>query len=211
MQKSILVLFFLLPVIFSHAQKTNFTKLKDEAQFKNNFALYSQKTETVESDFVQTKNMSVLKDKLVSKGKFFFKKNNKVRIEYTSPYQYLMIINGNQMKVQDEKKSTNYNAHSNKILQSVNNIMLDCMQGNVYKNKDFEVNAMESAESFLLNLTPITTTMKKMFKNIEVFLDKNNYTVLKLNLIENGGDNTLMTFSNATLNKPISDVLFSTK
>lgn len=211
MQKSILVIFFLLLAIFSHAQKSNFTKLKDEAQFKKNFALYSQNTESVESDFVQTKNMSVLKDKLVSKGKFFFKKNNKVRIEYTSPYQYLMIINGNQMKVQDEKKSSNYNTHSNKILQSVNNIMLDCMQGNVYKNKDFEVSAMENAENFLLNLIPITTTMKKLFKNIEVFLDKNNYSVLKLNLIENGGDNTLMTFSNVTHNKSISDVLFSTK
>lgn len=211
MQKSILVILFLLLAMLSHAQKTNFTKLKNEAQFKNDFALYSQKTETVESDFVQTKNMSVLKDKLVSKGKFYFKKNNKVRIEYTSPYQYLMIINGSQMKVQDEKKTSSYNAHSNKILQSVNNIMLDCMQGNVYNNKDFEVTAMENAENILLNLTPLTATMKKMFKNIEVYLDKNNYTVLKLNLIENGGDNTLMTFSKAILNKSLSDVLFSTK
>lgn len=50
-----------------------------------------------------------------------------------------------------------------------------------------------------------------MFANIEVFLDKKDFHVLRLNMIENGGDNSLMSFSNTVMNKNVADALFNTK
>ena len=210
MKYSSFLLFFILFSLNSFAQK-GYTAIADINTFKTNFSIASQKIESIESDFIQVKNLSMLKDKINSKGKFYYKKGNKVRIEYTSPYNYLMVLNNNNMMVKDDKKTSNYNTKSNKIMQSVNNIMLDCMKGNVYGNKEFSTSAFENSKEYLLKMTPETSVMKKMFSNIEVFLDKKDFHVLRLNMIENGGDNSLMTFTNSVLNKNILDALFSTK
>ncbi len=89
--------------------------------------------------------------------------------------------------------------------------MLDCMRGSIYNNKDFAVEAFESPKEFLLKMKPLTSTMKKMFSHIEVFLDKKDFHVVRLNMVENTGDNSLMTFSHSIMNNTISDALFSVK
>lgn len=204
------VLFFTFLSISLLAQN-GFVAVKDLTTFKTNFSKVSTSILSIESDFVQVKNLSMLKEKMNSKGKFYYKKENKVRIEYTSPYKYLMVLNNNTMTVKDEQKTSNYNTRSNKMMQSINNIMLDCMRGTVYNNKDFATTVLENQKEFLLQLTPTTAVMKKMFAKIEVFLDKKDFNVLRLNMVENGGDNSLMTFTNRVINKTISDALFSTK
>lgn len=209
--KPILIALFTCCFFFTHAQPSGFAALKDLAGFKQKFAASSQQLINLESDFVQTKNLSMLKDKIVSKGKFYYKKNNKVRIEYFKPYSYLMIINQNTMLVKDEQKKSNYNTRSNKIMQSINNIMLDCMSGNVYNNKEFSTQVFENNKEYFLSLTPTTSTMKKMFSRIEVSLNKTNFQVARLNMIENGGDNTVMVFSNQNTTKNLDEILFSTK
>lgn len=153
----------------------------------------------------------MLNDKVTSKGKFYYKKSNKVRIEYTLPYQYLMVLNNNQMLVKDEQKSSNYNTRSNKMMQSINNIMLDCMRGTVYQNKEFNVQVLEGSKDYLLQLNPVTTVMKKMFLRIEVYLDKSDLNVIRLNMVEQGGDNSLMTFSNRVMNTNLNESLFATR
>ncbi len=206
-----LILVIILLHYGSFEQVNGYSPIKDANGFKVKFTAASQQLVSLESDFTQTKNLSMLKDKIVSKGKFQYKKLNMVRIEYFKPYSYLMIINKNTMLVKDEQKKSNYNTRSNKIMQSVNNIMMDCMSGNVYNNKDFSTLVFENGKEYLLTLTPNTSTMKKMFLRIEVFLNKSDYHVLRLNMVELGGDNTLMVFNNRIINKNIDDNQFSTK
>lgn len=205
------VLYFLLLCSYQTLSAQGFNAVKDVANFKTNFSKASAAMLSIESDFVQVKNLSLLKDKLTSKGKFFYKKENKVRIEYQSPYKYCMVINDKQMTVKDEQKTSNYNTRSNKMMQSINGIMLDCMRGTVYNNKDFNTTVLESNKEYQLQLNPSTSVMKKMFSRIEVYLDKKTFQVLRLNMVEVGGDNSLMTFSNTVLNKTLSDALFSLK
>ncbi|HMN33714.1 MAG TPA: outer membrane lipoprotein carrier protein LolA [Chitinophagaceae bacterium] len=207
----LLTIYILLIGVMTFAQKNNFTAVKNLSEFKTKFSTASQKIESIESQFSQVKNLSMLKEKMNSKGKFYYKKVNKVRIEYTSPYEYLMVINNNNMMIKDNQKTSNYNTKSNKMMQSVNNIMLDCMRGTVYDNKEFNIDALENNSEYLLNMKPNSTIMKKMFSLIEVYLDKTDFHVIRLNMIENGGDNTLMTFTNSVLNKSISDAYFNTK
>jgi outer membrane lipoprotein-sorting protein len=70
---------------------------------------------------------------------------------------------------------------------------------------------MENAKEYMLTLTPSTSMMKKMFSRIEVYLSKTDYNVLRLNMIEKEGDNSLMTFTNRVINKTLDEKLFSTK
>ena len=67
------------------AQPKGFEAVKNVSVFQQNLAKVNAGKETITSDFVQTKNMALLAEKIKSKGKFYYKKTDKVRIEYTTP------------------------------------------------------------------------------------------------------------------------------
>src|SRR6186997_2251099 len=101
MNKLTAILVFIIIAGSIKAQHAGYSPVKDTAVFRQQFATASQKINSVQSDFVQEKNLSMLSEKIVSKGKFWFKKDNKVRMEYNQPFQYLMILNNNNIYIKD--------------------------------------------------------------------------------------------------------------
>ena len=153
----------------------------------------------------------MLSDKIKSKGKFYFKKEDKVRIEYTSPYYYLLIMNGGQLIVKDDQKTSKINTRNSRTMQSVNRIIIDCMRGTVFQNPDFKVSAYENGQSYLLSLVPANEGMKQLFKQIDVYLAKNSFDVHRLTMTEQGGDYTDMDFTNTQHNIALNESLFKAK
>lgn len=194
-----------------HAQPKGFQPVKNVAPFQAALSQANAAKQTIASDFSQVKNLSLLADKIKSKGKFYFKKEDKVRIEYTSPYSYLLVMNGGQLMVKDEQKSNKINTRNSKTMQSVNRVMIDCMRGTVFQNPDFKVTSYENGGTFLLSLVPVTEAMKKMFKQIDVYMDKKSFDVSRLTMTENGGDYTDMDFSNTQHNIALNESLFKVK
>jgi outer membrane lipoprotein-sorting protein len=90
------------------AQIKGFTPVKDLPAFKKSFAEASKKVNSIKCDFVQEKNLSVLSEKITSKGTFMFMKQNKTRLEYIKPFKYLLIINGDKVFIKDEQKSNTF-------------------------------------------------------------------------------------------------------
>lgn len=45
-------------------------------------------------------------------------------------------------------------------MQSVNKIMMDCMRGTKFNNKDFSVKAFTSGSQYLLSLSPESAAVK---------------------------------------------------
>lgn len=207
-----LILIFLISVTSSYAQPGNgFVKVGDVSSFKSSLAKNYKNVNTLSSDFKQVKTVSLLDEEIVSKGKFYYGQQDKIRIEYLQPYKYLMVINNGQMLVKDEQKSNKINAKGSKVLQSVNQVMVDCMSGNVFQNKDFKVTAYMNKSNYLLYLVPVTTDMKKMFERIEVYLHNMNMDVDRLVMVEKGGDTTDMEFSNTKHNVSLNEGLFKVK
>jgi len=173
---------------------------------KNNAAIQS-----IQSDFLQTKVLKLLADKIVSRGKFYFKKEDKVRIEYTSPYQYLLVMSGGQVAVRDEQKTSKINTRNSKTMQSVNRIIIDCMRGTVFANPDFKTTVYENGGTYLLSLAPANSAMQKMFQRIDVYMAKGSMDVSRLVMTEQGGDYTDMVFSHTQRNIALNDALFKIK
>src|SRR5687768_6329611 len=126
------------------AAQTGFKPVGNMEQFKLQFAKAAQQTNTIKSDFVQEKHLSMLSDKIVSKGKFWFKKENKVRMEYSSPSYYLMVINGRNFRIKDARTDKNISTSGNKLFEQISKITADCVQGNVLNNKDFTASVQEN-------------------------------------------------------------------
>lgn len=208
---NLFALLLLVNVLTCLAQPAGFNTVKNTQALKDALSKSNTTVQTISSDFTQVKNMALLKEKIKSKGKFYFKRDDKVRIEYIQPYSYLMIMNGSQMLIKDEQKTNKINTGNSKMMQSVNRVMIDCMRGTMFQNPDFKVTALENSTTYLMQLSPISTTIKKMFSDIEVYLDKKTLDVTQLVMTEQGGDNTTMVFTNTRHNAILNDQIFKAK
>jgi outer membrane lipoprotein-sorting protein len=193
------------------AQPKGYKQVANLSAFRQSLAQSTAALQTLQSDFIQTKHLSLLADKITSKGKFYYRREDKVRIEYTSPFQYLLVMNGGQILVRDEQKTSRINARTSKMMQSVNRIMIDCMRGSVFSNPDFKVVAYEGGNGYLLTLAPATESMKKMFRQIDVYLTRTGLAVDRLTMTEQGGDYTDMDFTKSQQNLALSDALFKVR
>lgn len=200
---------FVILICTCFSQYTGYTALKDIPAFKQKFALESAKVNTITCDFKQVKTLTVLKEKLNSEGKFFFKRSDKVRIDYTKPYTSTVVINGEKLTMKDGDKKTEINSKSSKLLKQLNRIMIDCLQGTVLDNKNFAAQVFENESTYLLELTPTSTQVKEFFSVIVLKIDKSDFTVKSIQMEEPGGDMTIMNFNNKKMNSPVSDALFS--
>jgi outer membrane lipoprotein-sorting protein len=193
---------------FAAAQNSGFVRLGNETAFKQAFAAATTNTVTIKSDFVQEKNMSMLADKISSRGKFWFKKDNRVRMEYLQPFSYLMILNNGKIYVKDGQKENKVNANSSKLFQQVNRILVDCVGGTVLSNPDFQTRVWEGPKSYMVELLPVAKNLKALYQKINIYIDKKDYTADSIDMFELSGDNSSIRFINKELNANIPDALF---
>lgn len=203
-----LFLLLLLP-FFATAQ--NFKPVKDTLALKLKVEQMSKTVTTIESDFVQEKNLSMLSEKIISKGKFVFKKENQLRWEYSLPYKYLIVINKEKIFIKDDKKTQKYDMNSNKVFKEINDIMISCVQGNIFKMGKFKVAYFENEKYYKLELSPLQKNMKESLKKINMYFDKNVTSVSKLDMIEPNDDYTTLEFLNKKLNGVVADNIFTVK
>ena len=205
------ILITLLAIVPIVSYSQNFKTVKDTAALKLKIETMSKNMLSIESDFIQEKNLSMLSEKITSKGHFVFKKDNLLRWEYLTPSKYLIIINHNKIMIKDEKKTSNYDMNSNKVFKEINDIMLSCVQGTIFKSRKFKTNYFENEKFYKLELLPQEKNMKNTFKKINLFFDKNVTSVAKLEMIESNNDSTLLDFINKKTNAPIAETLFILK
>ncbi len=195
--------------LHANAQHPGYKQISNTDDFRQQFAKASQATHSIQCDFVQEKNLSMLSDKIVSTGKFWFKRENKVRMEYQKPTYYLLVINGNMIKTKDNQKENKVSSKSNKMFEQVNKMMIDCVQGTVLSNSSFTARVYENASSYLVELLPTVKSLQNIFKSIDLVIDKKDYSALKMEMWEQSGDNTIITFTHKQMNINISDEVFS--
>ena len=209
MRKVIFIVLGMALGISLKAQYAGYSQVADPAKFKIDFSAATQKTLSIKSDFVQEKNLSMLSEKIISKGKFWFKKESRVRMEYNQPYLYLMILNKDRVFIKDGQKENKISTRGNKLFQQINKIMIDCMQGAALNNPDFKTRLFENKIHSLIELTPVTKGLKELFRSINVIVDRKDFSVASIEMLELSNDNTLIRFIKKELNAAIPDSLFT--
>lgn len=206
MYKALIVILF--PFI-GFAQ--NYKSVKDTTLLVQKIENMSKATTSIESDFTQEKNLSVLSEKIISKGHFVFKKENLLRWEYISPSKYLIVINKEKVIIKDEKKTTKYDMNSNKVFKEINDIMLSCVQGTIFKSNKFKASYFENDKYYKIELLPLVKNMKDTFKKINLYFDKSVTSVAKMEMIELNDDSTILDFFNKKINAPVNETIFTVK
>jgi len=211
MHKAIGMLLILLLAVFTHslsAQPDGYSVLEDTTSFKQQFDRISKSTLNIQSDFTQEKSLSVLNEKIITSGRFFFKAPDKLRWEYVDPFEYLIVLNGNSVVIKDGEHISKYDMQANKLFREINSLMIELVQGKVLNNEKYKVRYFANERFFLLDLIPNGEQMKAFLSNIHISLIKDDYSVADIKMIEPSGDYTGIAFSNRKLNQPIPDETF---
>jgi outer membrane lipoprotein-sorting protein len=211
MRNTIVILLFLLTSSPLQAQGA-YRSMKDTTAFKLKVDKMSKETSTIESEFLQVKDLKVLSEKITSKGSFAFMKQNNLRWEYSEPYKYIIVINKDKILIKDEKnKVKKYDMSSNKVFKEINDIMISCVNGDILHSSKFRIQYFENEKGYKLELVPTVKAMKESLKKINMYFDKNVSSVVKLEMIENGDDNTTIDFFNKKINAAIPPEKFVLK
>jgi outer membrane lipoprotein-sorting protein len=191
------------------AQYPGYRPVKDPETFTNSFAAASRKLESLSADFTQEKKLSLLSEKIISSGKFWFKKDNRVRMEYQVPFQYLLILNRGNIFVRDGEKENRMSSKSNRLFQQINGVLVDCLNGSILGNTNFTSRIFENNAGYLLELVPLHQDLAALFKTIVLVVDRRDFLASLIDMQEPSGDETSIHFTRQALNPPIADALFS--
>jgi len=181
--------------------------MSDTLSFKNGLEQFSKNTHSIQSDFTQEKKLKMLNDKVISKGKLYFKKENKLRWEYDEPYPYIVAMNNGKVMLKDEGKVTTYDANANKLFLELNDILMTCINGNIFQTKKFTFKFLESEKNKAVEMTPLNSGMKNFIDKIILYFDT-DFSVAKAEMLEPSKNSTIIVFKNKKLNAEISDALF---
>ncbi|WP_071147626.1 LolA family protein [Bacteroides ihuae] len=197
-------------VAVSSLQAQQMRKINQMQEFDKRLSQETQTLQSIESDFSQTKYLDVLDEKVKSKGKFYYKKSNKIRMEYTSPINYLIVINGGKLKVVSDGKKNIMNVNSNKMMSEVQNMLTACTVGDLSKmSANYRLEYFEDAKSYLVKIKPISKTIQAYIASIQIYLDKKDMSVYKMILSETATNYTEYEFYNKKFNSLKNEAMFA--
>lgn len=204
MKKAIIIsLAFILASLTAHAQG-------GEAQMRQKIAATAQAMKTMQCDFVQTKQLRMLNDKMVSEGRMYYSQKDKLRWEYTKPYQYIFILNGDRVLLKNKQRSDVIDVAQNKLFREIARIMMGSVVGDCLNDeRTFKVSLVQSGGEWMATLVPQRKDMKQMFQRIVLHFDQQQGVVNRVVLTERGGDETTIELKNIRKNETIAPSLFA--
>lgn len=199
----------LLSLIFSLTAMAAMTE-KQQQDVINKINKAASELKTMSCSFTQTKYLSLLSDKMVSQGKMYYKQSNKLRWEYTSPYQYLFVFNGTQVYVGNKSRKDVIDTNTNKVFKEVARIMMSTVTGTALSNtNDFTTQVTDDDNYYIVTLVPKKKELKKMFSKIILYFNKMNYMIAEVNIYEKNNDRTNIKMTNISTNGTVNETLFN--
>ena len=149
---------------------------------------------TLQADFRQTKTMKMIGGKLVSQGKMYYSASDKLRWEYTSPYVYTFVMNGQKVMLKKGGRKDVIDTSKNKMFREIGKIMMNSL--------------VISSTQRQMDM-PLTKQMKSLYKRIVVYFNQNTHLVERVVMYEKNGDQTDIELKNVTTNKTIAAGMFA--
>lgn len=205
-------LFFIILVVVLSLHVSGQTKLtaEQQKQLVEKIDKAASAMKSMQCDFTQTKSMKLLKKEMKSNGVMYFKQADKLRWQYTSPYDYTFIMNGDKVRIKSTKSTQDINVQGNKIFRQITNIILNTVTGGGLKSaSDFTVEVYQSDKGYFAKLYPKKKEVKQIYNVIEIYFNSSLTMVSSVRMIEKTGDETLVNLNNLKANVAINEKLFA--
>lgn len=167
----------------------------------------SEKVNSIQADFTEVRHASYLKEPQKSSGRFFYEKKDKMRWEQQAPGSYIILIDGNNLRISEEGREKSVKAAGN-MSGMIREMLLMMVNGDYQSNKGFEKELLQNTSSYLIVMTPVERRLRQRYDKLEMQFSKNSMGLKQLTFFEKGGDRQVMTFLNEKVNTSVDPALF---
>ena len=206
-----IILVLLVPgsVLCSQLQKERISTGEQDHIFSE-IAKAATKVTTLKSDFVQERHLSMLEDVLISKGRFYYKKRDRLRWELTKPVSSGFAVSGKQAKRWDGKsgRTQAFEVYQVPFIKLFTDQVFAWATADFKQlQKDYNIEILADAPVDL-KLVPIRSQEKKYLAHFRIAFTADASHVNAVEVHETGGDFTRIRFFNTIINTPLPDTLF---
>lgn len=185
----------------------DFKSVANSSTIKSSIEKKHKETTSITADFSEKVISDMFKEPQLSNGKFYFKKDKKVRWDKTSSKQ-LILINGETVKMYENGKAIN-NPTNQKVAQQIQGMMISMLSGDFLNEKDFSITYQENTKQYKLILSPKNPRLAKYMSKIELLFSKSSLLMDEMTMIEKGNQKIIYTFKNIQTNQAIDDTKFT--
>ena len=183
----------------------------DAAGIFSKIAGSASQVKTLAGDFIQEKHLSMLNNILTSKGRFYYKREDKLRWELTDPITSGFAVNGEKaIRWKDDSKRTQtFQVQQVPFIEVFTEQVFAWAKADFKKlEKTYRIQVIRDKPADL-KLFPKSSQEKKYLNHIRIIFALDTSHVQTVEVHEPDGDFTLIRFLNMTINRPLPDSLFN--
>lgn len=185
-------------------------KIDPSGEFSQRLERAARQLQSIACDFIQEKYLDVFDEKIISKGRFYFRKENKICLSYSEPLDYLIVINGQKLKVVSDGKVSLVDLGTNKMMDGMNRLLSACMTGNLFLlGEEYQMDYAQQQEEYWVRIKPLNEELKNYLSEMAIYFDRKNMAVKTLRLVENERNYTEYRFVNQEFNTLVNDEKFT--
>lgn len=164
---------------------------------------------TMQCRFVQSKTMAMLAEPSVSEGRMYFSNPDRLRWEYSAPYPFALVVNGERIVKITDGKVEALDGKSGKMYQGITSMIMGSASGKkLFDPSSFDAVLYDDGAYWKAEMTPKRRDMKRMFSQLVFYFDKKSQVIDHVEFIEPKGDKTEIRFMDIRLNEPIEEIVF---
>jgi outer membrane lipoprotein-sorting protein len=164
----------------------------------------------VASEFRQERRLAMLKEPVVSTGRFYYEKPDKLRWEFISPEPSGFLVNGKLAKQWKGKGNITeaFDLQQNLLIRAIVDQLLAWTKADFAWIEQRYVISVVKENPIVLKLVPRSSKEKKYIDHILISFEADTHYTNAVDIIEKGGDSTRLTFFNMLINNSPKKELF---
>ena len=163
-------------------------------------------TKTLTASFTEKKEIHILKEPVLAKGRFFYTRPDDVLLEYTEPeVRYLLFTKEEQLYYYPKQKKAERGTSARVHDYILRFLAIGQTSDNLKKFYEVSLDSSntEVKDAYLLVLKPRKRMIKKAVKDVLFWIGKDRLLPVKMQWREPDGDSTTITFDEVKMNPEI--------
>ncbi|MGB3223344.1 MAG: outer membrane lipoprotein carrier protein LolA [Desulforhopalus sp.] len=189
------------PFAYSN-QSTDLTRFLQEIQ------LASDKVRSFSSPFIQERHLALFASPVIFHGQLIVVRPDRLRWEFTSPVPSVLIFRGDSgTRCNDEAPPVQFDLNSDPVMRTVAEQLWLWLGGDYLKLNDLY--HIEKKGNSSLVIIPKDESVSEFIWAVTITFSDGSRQPEEVEILEPGGDSTLISFQSYTLNSDIPEILFS--
>ena len=166
--------------------------------------------QSMQCRFVQEKTSSMLAEPQIAEGKMYYAAPDRMRWEYTTPYAFALVVNGERLVKVTDGKTEVLEGNAGRMYQGMVNLIIGSASGKkLFDTTVFDIVFYDDNGFWRADMTPKRRDMKRMFSQLVFRFDKKTNGISRVEFVEAGGGITSIRFEEIMVNEAISDKVFA--